>query len=70
MTWLWDASVSTDVVAYILKISLGLPLVWIDVGQTPETFIEYEMPTPAPGEVVYMSVEAMDAAGDRSDDAD
>ncbi len=65
MTWSWDPSVSTDVALYIVQIALSGTL-WVDVAATSDTWIEYEVPIPTVGSVVYVNVEAEDFAGNRS----
>ena len=67
MIWTWDASISTDVAHYVLKVALTSALSWIDVGMTPDLTIAYDPPTPAVGEVVFLSVDAVDFAGNRSE---
>lgn len=40
----------------------------VEAFRTPETIQEYELPTPAVGEVALLSIEATDEAGNGSED--
>jgi len=65
--WAWDASVSTDVSHYVVKVALTMMLGWVDVGETVDLHMEYDPPTPAVGEVTFLNVDAVDFAGNRSE---
>ena len=70
MTWLWDPSVSADVVAYVMYLAVvvtpGQPSPWMLVDETPLTTITVTVPDPLVGACHVYTVEARDAAGNES----
>jgi hypothetical protein len=70
MTWLWNPSVSADVVAYIVYLCVVVtpsqPSPWVEIVETPLLTYTHVHPGPPPGACYIYDVEARDGAGNES----